>query len=334
MHPDARRRSTWLRGLVLAYAACIVVIEISRQLGPERWWLTCLNLYLPQGAWAVPGVLLLLLSLVLDRTFVFVPALCLAWVLGPVMGLCFAVARPSAPPERRFRVMTYNVKYARGDTRALTEEVLAADPDLLLIQDASHRVTMYPPFAAFLRTRHVEMEGFYLVASRYPLSPIEYRPMGPDWYVRTQVESASFPLTVYNVHLMTPRDGLEAMREWSRKGLSELMDGARERLTQVEQLNADLDREVGPVLLAGDLNAPPESLVLRRLRSNRLKDAFGEAGRGYGYTYGHSLKPYVSYMRIDHVLFSRELVALDSWVGGRPGSAHRPVVADLARTGF
>jgi endonuclease/exonuclease/phosphatase (EEP) superfamily protein YafD len=38
-------------------------------------------------------------------------------------------------------------------------------------------------------------------------------------------------------------------------------------------------------------------------------------------------------MRIDHILFSRELVALDSWVGGRSGSAHRPVVADLARAG-
>jgi endonuclease/exonuclease/phosphatase (EEP) superfamily protein YafD len=230
--------------------------------------------------------------------------------------------------------MTYNVKYGRGDVRALTEQVLAADPDLLLIQDVSYRVTTYPPFAAFLRTRHVEAEGFYLIASRYPLSPVEYRPMGSDWYVRTRVESASFPLAVYNVHLMTPRDGLAAMRERSREGLGELMEGARERLAQVAQLNADLDREVGPVLLAGDLNAPPESLVLRQMRSNRLKDAFGEAGRGYGYTYGHSLKPYVSYMRIDHILFSRELVALDSWVGGRPGSAHRPVVADLARGGF
>jgi endonuclease/exonuclease/phosphatase (EEP) superfamily protein YafD len=333
LHPRARRRSTWLRGLVLTYAACIVVIEISRRLGPERWWLTCLNLYLPQGAWALPGVLLLLLSLVLDRRFVLVPALCLAWVMGPIMGLCFAIVRPSAPPESRFRVMTYNVKYGRGDTRTLTEEVLAADPDLLLIQDAEHRVTTYPPFAAFLRTRHVETKGLYLVASRYPLSPVEFRPMGSDWYVRTRVESASFPLAVYNVHLMTPRDGLVAVREWSWEGVSELMDGARERLAQVAQLNADLDREVGPVLLGGDLNAPPESLVLRRLRSNRLRDAFSAAGRGYGYTYGHLLKPYVSYMRIDHILFSRELVALDSWVGGRPGSAHLPVVADLARAG-
>jgi endonuclease/exonuclease/phosphatase (EEP) superfamily protein YafD len=333
LHPGARRRSTWLRGPVLAYAACIVVIEISRLLGPERWWPACLNLYLPQGAWALPGVLLLLLSLVLDRRFVLVPALCFAWVLGPLMGFCFAVVRPSAPPDRRFRVMTYNVKYARGDTGAVTNEVLTADPDLLLMQDANRQVTTYPRFAAFLRTRHVEMEGFYLVASRFPLSPLEYRPLGPDWYVRTRIENASFPIAVYNVHLMTPRDGLKAMRDWSEEGFSEIMESARVRLAQVAQLNADLDREVGPVLLAGDLNAPPESLVLRRLKSDRLRDAFSAAGRGYGYTYGHALKPYVSYMRIDHLLFSREFVALDSWVGGRSGSAHRPVVADLAQSG-
>ena len=333
MHPGARRRSTWLRGLVLAYATCLVVIAISRQLGPERWWLTGLNLYLPQGAWALAGVLLLLLSLVLDRRFALAPALCLVWVLGPLMGFCFTVARPSVPPERRFRVMTYNVKWAHRDARAVTEEVLAADPDLLLFQDVNHQIAKYPPFAAFLRTRHVEMAGFYLVASRFPFSPLEDRPLGPERYVRTRIEDASFPIVVYNVHLMTPRDGLEAVWDWSEEGRREIMASARVRLVQVEQLNADLDREVGPVLLAGDLNAPPESLVVRRLKSSRFHDAFSDAGRGYGYTYGHSLIPYVSYMRIDHILFSRELAALDSWVGGRSGSAHRPVVADIARAG-
>ena len=133
---------------------------------------------------------------------------------------------------------------------------------------------------------------------------------------------------------MTPRDGLAAMRERSREGLGELMEGARERLAQVAQLNADLDREVGPVLLAGDLNAPPESLVLRQMRSNRLKDAFGEAGRGYGYTYGHSPQA-VRVVRAHrpHSSSAGSSIALDGSVGGRPGSARRPVVADLARAG-
>ena len=73
--------------------------------------------------------------------------------------------------------------------------------------------------------------------------------------------------------------------------------------------------------------------MLRRLRSTRLQDAFGAAGRGYGYTYGHTLRPRWSYMRLDHILFSRDFVALDSRAGSAVGSAHRPVVADLAYPG-
>jgi endonuclease/exonuclease/phosphatase (EEP) superfamily protein YafD len=38
-------------------------------------------------------------------------------------------------------------------------------------------------------------------------------------------------------------------------------------------------------------------------------------------------------MRLDHILFSRDFVALDSRAGGAVGSAHRPVVADLAYPG-
>ena len=160
------------------------------------------------------------------------------------------------------------------------------------------------------------------MASRYPLSPMDYRPMGSDWYVRTRIEDARFPVAVYNVHLMTPRDGLQEMRAWSVDAVEEIMSSAAARLAQVDQLNRDLDRESGPVLLAGDVNAPPESLVLRRLRSTRLQDAFGAAGRGYGYTYGHTLRPRWSYMRLDHILFSRDFVALDSRAGGAVGSAH------------
>src|SRR3712207_7027652 len=44
-------------------------------------------------------------------------------------------------------------------------------------------------------------------------------------------------------------------------------------------------RENGPTLLAGDLNATPPSLVLRQLLNLGLRDAFSEAGNGYGYTY-------------------------------------------------
>ena len=57
-------------------------------------------------------------------------------------------------------------------------------------------------------------------------------------------------------------------------------------------------------------------------------DAFSIAGTGFGYTYGHSLWPGISFLRIDHVLVSPEFDVADCFTGNKQGSTHRAVVAD------
>jgi endonuclease/exonuclease/phosphatase (EEP) superfamily protein YafD len=84
------------------------------------------------------------------------------------------------------------------------------------------------------------------------------------------------------------------------------------------------------VIVAGDLNAPAQSLVVRTLLDSGLRDAFSSASWGYGYTHGHSLRPHLfSTIRIDHILVSPEIGVADCFVGGKAGSEHRPVIADL-----
>ena len=104
MHPGARRRSTWLRAIALAYALFLALIELSRRVG--------------------------LLAFAIDRRLALVLALCVLWVLGRLMGLAVVFKRATAPPEKRLRVMTYNVKYGLGDMRVVAAEILAADPVL------------------------------------------------------------------------------------------------------------------------------------------------------------------------------------------------------------
>jgi endonuclease/exonuclease/phosphatase (EEP) superfamily protein YafD len=60
-----------------------------------------------------------------------------------------------------------------------------------------------------------------------------------------------------------------------------------------------------------------------------LRDAFSSAGRGYGYTHGHSTRLGFSFLRIDHVLLSPEIGVADCFVGQKEASDHRPVIADL-----
>ena len=70
--------------------------------------------------------------------------------------------------------------------------------------------------------------------------------------------------------------------------------------------------------------------MVRTLLALGLRDAFASAGRGYGYTYGHTLRPAFSFLRIDHVLVGPEFEVRDCFVGGDEGSDHRPVIADIA----
>jgi len=69
--------------------------------------------------------------------------------------------------------------------------------------------------------------------------------------------------------------------------------------------------------------------VIQALLAVGLRDAFASAGRGWGFTYGHTLRPRVSFLRIDHVLVSDDVAAVRSFVGGKEASDHRPVIADL-----
>ena len=96
-----------------------------------------------------------------------------------------------------------------------------------------------------------------------------------------------------------------------------------------------LQTEQGPVIVAGDLNAPEASLVCATLKEAGLRDAFSEGGTGYGYTYGHLLfknrLPWlrISWMRIDHIMLNSRFSAQRCWTGSGQASDHRPVIADL-----
>jgi len=85
--------------------------------------------------------------------------------------------------------------------------------------------------------------------------------------------------------------------------------------------------------VAGDFNAPVQSIVCRKLMRHGLTDAFSTAGQGYGYSFGHELRLVAhSYVRLDHILASRHWRVERCWTGGADASDHRPVIADLVLT--
>ncbi len=319
--------------LCCVYALIVAAVGATAAAGPERWWWAGFNMFLPQSIWAAPAIIILPLAMWRARRWAWMPVLTLLAVAGPIMGLCWG--RPGAPPPgTAVRVMTYNVQlWQRANVPAIISEIREAAPDILCLQDA--RGASRGQVAEFLRDWHVASAGQYVIASKFPVidstvGDISYR--GEEHsYLRARLDVAGQPITVISAHFITPRDALTVVRSDSfvTDGIPIVKTNLSDRLTQARALAGDVRGLSGPLIVAGDLNAPPPALASRMLTDAGLIDVFANSGRGYGYTFGHTLAAGLSFLRIDRILASREFFLVRAAVGSAEGADHRPVVADM-----
>ena len=129
------------------------------------------------------------------------------------------------------------------------------------------------------------------------------------------VRIAGHKVTVFNVHLLPPRD-LQYFGE-ARWQFADLLDA--------------LEREEGPVIVAGDFNFTAQSANASVLKRAGLREVHDLAGWGRGATW-----PVMSYLRrvpglrIDHIFLGAGLTCLQATTGEGQGSDHRPVIAELS----
>jgi vancomycin resistance protein VanJ len=317
-------------------------------LGADRWWFGALNLYLPQSIWALPGLLLTGAVATMHRRLLWLPLLCVTWVLGPLMGLHWSWQPALNPEQTSFRIMTCNVKYGSRDIPILFDEIHRNHPDIVLFQDATRLLDS--PDGSFFREWDIRYYGQFVIASRIPLEDAEVEWLNPpgqtDGCLRCRFMIAGTHITLYNVHLLSPREALSlvpaALKNHSLRSYTaaQLTESARIRYRQAQTLATLVIREPGAVIVAGDLNSPDASRVCTTLREAGLHDAFAQGGSGYGYTYGHFLIPEIrlplpafSFIRIDHIMMSSHLRTVRCWTGTAAASDHRPVYADLVVKG-
>lgn len=322
----------WLTACTGFYLALLGIITAGNLIGPEIWWFGSLNLYLPQWPWAIPGVLLFFWYAAKARRLAWIPLVAILWVAGPLMGFSWRWASNGAPPDgTRLRVMTYNIKWGTRDADSALAQIARYEPDVIMMQDAGG--VLNTAVGMIKGDWHVRTLDQYVIASKFPLDRADVRWISyPDQTHR--VMRCSFDLkgrniVLYSAHLMTPRWGLGSIRHPRSQGVGTLEANVTVRVKQSEQLAKALAAEQNPVILGGDLNAPAQSTVCRQLFGVGMQDAFSAAGRGYGYTYGHTTKVQSPYVRIDHVLVSKEWQVLDCWAGDPAGSDHCPVIADV-----
>lgn len=256
------------------------------------------------------------------------------WGLAAVAGVFVAVTVGPAgwsyiPKAKRsisgesVTVMTVNLLMINQQTGPMLDEIKAAQPDILFIQEYTldwHRALSSGLGDTFPHVRYAAREDSFGTAlySRRPFvgEVDRFLPLGsastPQF--RAVVEIAGRPVALYNIHLLPPW-GLEYIAE-NRREFADLIDW--------------LADEPLPIIMAGDFNfteASPNAASLKRLG---LADAHDLAGFGRGTTWPNmSFFRWIPTIRLDHIYLSGELTASTCRTGHGAGSDHRPVVAEV-----
>jgi endonuclease/exonuclease/phosphatase (EEP) superfamily protein YafD len=277
--------------------------------------------YLPAYAALVAAVVLR--RRVLSGAAAVLVAAHLAWILPG------AVRASPLPPEAleapRLRVMSANLLMSNPDTRGIVDEVLAEDPDVLVVQELSAH------WQAALESGEIARRLPYHVAearetpfgvglySRYPLEDAEV------WYAwgapvaRATVRVQGRPVRLYDVHPLPPLHA-EWVTNWS-----EALEAVRVEVER-EQTGGGGGRAL---VVAGDFNMTRHSRWFGRFTALGLRDAHEDRGRALATTWpnGTLLVPPI---QLDHVFVSRGVACLSVREGRGRGSDHRPVLLDLA----
>ncbi len=322
-----------------ATTVAVLALWVAFEFAPARAWWAELARYVPYPAYLLPAVGALALSLCLSWRWRIVALAVLGLVLVPIMGL---QVNGGEAGTGRVRLMTYNIKAYRaaeraGGIAAIAWELALHDADIIVMQDAGYLVhlleTRSKEALGMLGERQFETSGQYIIASRFPMRKCTQGDLSflgeRHHYFRCIVNAKGVEIDLFTAHLLSPREGLNATRHERLQGVDEWQENVAARMMQSRSLASAVAANGRPVILAGDLNAPEHSPVLRQLLATGLRDAFSTAGTGYGYTHGHSLRPHISFNRIDHILVSPNIGVADSFIGGKEASEHRPVIADL-----
>ncbi len=328
--------SASVKAAAFLYPGLLIFLVLAFRLVGERCWLLGVLTYLPQAVFGLP-VLFLSAAMVAtgQRRLLWTQLLCLLLLLFPFMGLNCSLPHRDAIPG--LRILSYNVWLGTKGPAALEKAVARARPDVVLLQASTREsaavLSRIPALAGF-EVRHA---GRYTLASRFPVVDLQIAegadsPAGPP-FVRYTVETSSGLLDIINCHPLSIRTGVESMgplRALREARLPRgLLDNLRLRERQVALIASTARASRHPVVVAGDLNLPQSSRILRDHLST-FRDAFTDAGNGFGYTFpGDGLVPW---MRIDRILSSKAGMRFIRYeVADCDGSDHCSVTGDLVR---
>lgn len=242
-------------------------------------------------------------------------------------------------------------KKLSGTAKAITRYVCRQTADVLCFQEF-YNVPTLPAFNIIERLReggyphYVTLHpvpargetGLLGVAlfSRYPIlrqGEVVFKQFnGMVW---ADVKVGADTVRIINIHLQSMgirvtkvfmEDEIEGVKYETRSVLSALRTGFTDRRVQIQNVEDYIALSPYPVIVTGDFNDTPYSVVYERLR-RRLNNAFEDAGRGFGFTLNRA----PTYVRIDNQFYDSRLNALSfQTFRDVPFSDHYPILGQFS----
>lgn len=350
-----KKKHNWLTSL--SFASIAMVLSVLLVLGylsivipPEKaWFFTLFGLIYPL---ILPATLVLFVIALFRRSRT---RLLLALVLIPSLffaGRYFQLSGPKDPAEPTLSVVSYNVGLFRhgpegADRLKLADDVAAyvnsLDADIVCLQEfyLPEKIGIdtwlqnhFPGYKA----EYYMLTGKNWRAGNVTLTRKGVSAKGKEDFEKStnmalwaDIQLDSAKLRVYNCHFesynisipaLIKKDG--AVEETERK----LRRSITERPRQVAKVLQGIDSAPVHSIVAGDFNDTPLSYTYFRLIRGR-RDSFMRAGKGFGATYS-ALWPM---LRLDYILYPKELEAVSYRIDKVNYSDHYPVIVQFNESG-
>lgn len=263
-------------------------------------------------------------------------------------------------PENAYKIMSYNVrlfdlyqwqenKKSRSNIFKLIRREKA---DILCLQefyyseDTTYEFKTLDSISNFQNVNYIHTEYNYnkglqhwgiATFSKYPIvgkGRVNFPSTEHNICIYTDIQLKDEIIRVYNMHLASIQlekvdyksdpdaaiDYFGKEKEW----IAKLKTAFFKRAEQAESIALSIANSPYRVILVGDLNDSPNSYAYRTL-SKDMKDAFVQAGRGFGQTY---IGKFPSF-RIDYILHSKTIKSHRFQTLEDKLSDHHPIVSQF-----
>lgn len=235
------------------------------------------------------------------------------------------------------KVMSYNVKAFNYNSwnsdvelaQKTVDFIHQRSPEILAMQEfhESQETTLSYPYK-YIKTKGENNKFGMALFSKYPIlntGSLDFKDSGNN-IIYADILKGKDTIRVYNVHLQSM--SIDPDKEYfgeenNQKLLSRVQTAFKKQAAQTEQFLAHEQKWKGKKIILGDFNNTAYSWVYRKIKSDK-KDAFIEAGNGFGKTFNYFFP-----MRIDFILTSTDIDVNQFKTFNEKYSDHFPIQASL-----